>query len=76
MSASNEPNTELIGTWLELAQRNSTKCFICKCIADANPTGVPMLGAMMISGIEVSPDAQLHHLAACVGGTGGARNRT
>jgi hypothetical protein len=65
------PNVEVglgkVRHWLELARAKSEKCFICARVASENLAGEGTLRPIKISGIEISTEVQLSHLARCVG---------
>ena len=59
-----------IRVWLDRAADHSPKCFICKCIADANRPFEGRIKPLKISGIEMSAETQVAHLDRCVGQAG------
>jgi len=70
-SARPEPNSERIRRWVEVAGLHPGKCFICSQIASENRAGEGILRAIKISGVELTAEVQISHLARCVGGKDG-----
>ena len=56
-----------ISLWLVRARSNGAKCFICHHIAEHNAGERGEIESIRISGIEITPDTQIAHLARCVG---------
>ena len=69
-----EVNFNSIRLWLERAQANSAKCFVCQRIAQENGREASEIKTIKISGIELTPEVQIGHLARCVASrsTGGS----
>lgn len=56
-----------IRMWLERAQENSSRCFICRRIAGANVVAPENMKVLKLAGVELTPEMQISHLARCVG---------
>lgn len=61
-----ETNFNDVKLWLSRAQENSERCFVCRRIAEANAKAGE-LRPLKISGVDMSAELQLTHLALCVG---------
>lgn len=63
---SQEINYNLVQVWIERAQKNAPRCYVCLRIAKGNQeTGD--FGILRICGVEFSPESQIAHLSRCVG---------
>ncbi len=62
-----DTNFNEVRTWLQRAGRNADRCFICKCIWRANKETRDRLEPIRVASVEMTPDAQISHLARCVG---------
>lgn len=61
-----EINYNLVQVWIERAEKNAPRCYVCLCIAKGNrATGD--FGSLRICGVEFSPESQIAHLSRCVG---------
>ncbi|MBI2933883.1 MAG: hypothetical protein HYY16_19740 [Planctomycetes bacterium] len=67
-----ETNFNELALWLERAARNAPKCFICLRISQVNRLGTTDMKTVRISGIDLSAEVQITHLARCVGKSGHA----
>lgn len=65
--ASTGGDGKVLRVWLVRCLANSMKCFICHRIAEENTIEAGALKAIRISGIELTSETQLAHLARCVG---------
>lgn len=64
---SSEMNYKMVSVWLERAKSNAAKCFVCMRIAEGNGEKGADLRSIRISGIELTAETQIEHLARCVG---------
>jgi hypothetical protein len=67
VNSASEINFNSIRLWLERAQANASKCFVCQRIAQENEKEGGEIKPIKISGIELTPEVQIGHLARCVG---------
>ncbi len=62
-----ETNYNDIRLWLQRAQDNTSRCFICRRIASANIATPEDMKVLKFAGVELTPEMQISHLARCVG---------
>jgi len=66
--AESETNFNDVRTWLRRAGKNAERCFICRSIWAASRDREGQIIPIRIASVEMTPDAQISHLARCVGG--------
>lgn len=62
-----EINCNDVRLWLQRAQDNASRCFICRRIAGANFVAAENMKVLKLAGVELTPEMQISHLARCVG---------
>ena len=67
MSQKTETNFNDVRVWLQRAGGNADRCFICRSIWQANREQQGQIHPIKVATVEMTPDAQISHLARCVG---------
>jgi hypothetical protein len=62
-----ETNFNLIRLWVDRAERNSVRCYVCLRISRQHSREDGQFRGFKVCGVEFSPETQIAHLARCVG---------
>jgi hypothetical protein len=61
-----EINFNLVQVWVERAEKNASRCYVCLRIAQGN-RDLGEFRSIKICGVDFSPESQIAHLSRCVG---------